>query len=146
MNKKERRLALATALQAASADMVVVESLSGKVEDKKTKSLLALLEKVRRKTQARQHAAAPMAQQAGTGRTEGALAVPWVLRKTAPLHAQSHAAHFGALVSCMLRSARMMECLQSVPCQPTQARPAIISFSSVPSCHAACVCAGWRER
>ena len=47
MNKKERRLALATALQSASADVLVVESLAGQVADKKTKSLLALLEKVR---------------------------------------------------------------------------------------------------
>ena len=47
MNKKERRLALATALQSASSDVVVVESLVGQVADKKTKSLLALLSKVR---------------------------------------------------------------------------------------------------
>lgn len=47
MNKKERRLALATALQSSTSDMMVIESLTGKVEDKKTKSLLAILEKVR---------------------------------------------------------------------------------------------------
>jgi large subunit ribosomal protein L4 len=46
MNKKERRLALATALQSAAADVTVVESLEGKVSDKKTKSLIALLAKV----------------------------------------------------------------------------------------------------
>uniref|UniRef100_A0A7S0WZE2 Large ribosomal subunit protein uL4c n=1 Tax=Chlamydomonas leiostraca TaxID=1034604 RepID=A0A7S0WZE2_9CHLO len=46
MNKKERRLALATALQSAAADMVVIDSLAGKVEDKKTKTLLSILEKV----------------------------------------------------------------------------------------------------
>ena len=40
MNKKERRLALATALQSASADMVVVDSLEGKMPDMKTKSLV----------------------------------------------------------------------------------------------------------
>mmetsp|Transcript_23784 Transcript_23784/g.52161 ORF Transcript_23784/g.52161 Transcript_23784/m.52161 type:complete len:243 (+) Transcript_23784:74-802(+) len=44
MNKKERRLALATALQSAAQDMVVVESLQGQVQDKKTKSLIALME------------------------------------------------------------------------------------------------------
>ena len=49
MNKKERRLALATALQSASSDVVVVESFAGQVADKKTKSLLALLQKVRRR-------------------------------------------------------------------------------------------------
>lgn len=46
MNKKERRLALATALQSAAADMIVVEGLAGQVEDCKTKSLLAALSKV----------------------------------------------------------------------------------------------------
>lgn len=46
MNKKERRLALATALQSATADMIVVESLAGKLQDTKTKSMVALLEKV----------------------------------------------------------------------------------------------------
>jgi ribosomal protein L4 len=45
MNKKERRLALATALQSAAGDMVVVESLADKIQDKKTKSLVAALEK-----------------------------------------------------------------------------------------------------
>ncbi|PNW76869.1 hypothetical protein CHLRE_11g479500v5 [Chlamydomonas reinhardtii] len=46
MNKKERRLALATALQSATADMIVVESLAGKLQDTKTKSMVALLEKL----------------------------------------------------------------------------------------------------
>jgi len=46
MNKKERRLALATALQSAAADMLVVEDLNSKVEDKKTKTLLSILSKV----------------------------------------------------------------------------------------------------
>eukprot|EP00199_Chlamydomonas_sp_CCMP681_P005587 CAMPEP_0119113200 /NCGR_PEP_ID=MMETSP1180-20130426/43113_1 /TAXON_ID=3052 ORGANISM="Chlamydomonas cf sp, Strain CCMP681" /NCGR_SAMPLE_ID=MMETSP1180 /ASSEMBLY_ACC=CAM_ASM_000741 /LENGTH=261 /DNA_ID=CAMNT_0007101113 /DNA_START=18 /DNA_END=803 /DNA_ORIENTATION=- len=46
MNKKERRLALATALQSASADMVVVENFDSTAEDKKTKTLLATLQKV----------------------------------------------------------------------------------------------------
>lgn len=45
MNKKERRLALATALQSAAADMVVVESAAAGVADKKTKSMVAMLEK-----------------------------------------------------------------------------------------------------
>jgi large subunit ribosomal protein L4 len=44
MNKKERRLALATALQSAAADITVVDDLT--VEDKKTKTLLATLNKV----------------------------------------------------------------------------------------------------
>ena len=44
MNKKERRLALATALQSAAADTVVVESVSG--GDGKTKALVQALEKV----------------------------------------------------------------------------------------------------
>ena len=47
MNKKERRLALATALNSAAADVVVVdEPLSSQLADKKTKTLLALLLKV----------------------------------------------------------------------------------------------------
>lgn len=41
MNKKERRLALATALQSASQDIVVVDSLDGKMPDRKTKSLVS---------------------------------------------------------------------------------------------------------
>lgn len=56
MNKKERRLALATALQSAANDIIVIESLVGKVEDKKTKSLLEILNKVRASTDA-QHTA-----------------------------------------------------------------------------------------
>ncbi|KAG2491540.1 hypothetical protein HYH03_010111 [Edaphochlamys debaryana] len=46
MNKKERRLALATALQSAAADMIVVESLEGKLQDTKTKSMVAMLAKL----------------------------------------------------------------------------------------------------
>lgn len=46
MNKKERRLAMATAIQSAAADMVVVESMDGQIADRKTKTLLAALEKV----------------------------------------------------------------------------------------------------
>eukprot|EP00232_Nephroselmis_pyriformis_P031136 CAMPEP_0182864260 /NCGR_PEP_ID=MMETSP0034_2-20130328/7077_1 /TAXON_ID=156128 /ORGANISM="Nephroselmis pyriformis, Strain CCMP717" /LENGTH=273 /DNA_ID=CAMNT_0024996513 /DNA_START=22 /DNA_END=843 /DNA_ORIENTATION=- len=42
MNKKERRLAMATAIQSAAADMVVVEDLSGKI-DGKTKTMVAAL-------------------------------------------------------------------------------------------------------
>ncbi len=45
MNKKERRLALATALQSAAKDMTVIESLAEKVQDKKTKSLVSALAK-----------------------------------------------------------------------------------------------------
>ncbi|KAI8463072.1 MAG: plastid ribosomal protein L4 [Monoraphidium minutum] len=43
MNKKERRLALATALQSAAPDMLVVDAVAA---DGKTKSLVAALEKV----------------------------------------------------------------------------------------------------
>ena len=50
MNKKERRLAMATAIQSAAADMIVVESMDGQIADKKTKSLLAALEKVGART------------------------------------------------------------------------------------------------
>lgn len=46
MNVKERRLALATAIQSAAADAIVVESLEGKLPEKKTKALVAALEKV----------------------------------------------------------------------------------------------------
>lgn len=46
MNKKERRLALATALQSAAPDMIVVDAVAEKVADKKTKTLLAMLETV----------------------------------------------------------------------------------------------------
>ncbi|EFJ41763.1 plastid/chloroplast ribosomal protein L4 [Volvox carteri f. nagariensis] len=46
MNKKEKRLALATALQSAAADMIVVESLDGKLKETKTKEMVALLEKL----------------------------------------------------------------------------------------------------
>lgn len=46
MNKKERRLALATALQSAAADVVVVDSIADAVQDGKTKSLVGTLGKV----------------------------------------------------------------------------------------------------
>jgi large subunit ribosomal protein L4 len=46
MNKKERRLALATALQSAAGDMLVVEDLAGKLPAAKTKNLVALLQQV----------------------------------------------------------------------------------------------------
>ncbi|MEW5304639.1 MAG: hypothetical protein WDW36_007236 [Sanguina aurantia] len=46
MNKKERRLAMATAFQSAAADLMVVESLAEEVMDKKTKSLLTVLSKL----------------------------------------------------------------------------------------------------
>lgn len=48
MNKQERRLALATALQSAAKDMIVVESLAGKIPDRKTKSLVSVLTQVGR--------------------------------------------------------------------------------------------------
>ncbi len=44
MNKKERRLAMATALQSAAGDMVVVDKVE--CADKKTKSLIATLDKL----------------------------------------------------------------------------------------------------
>ncbi len=56
MNKKERRLALATALQSAAADMVVVEGLN--LDSPKTKNLLAVLDKVRALGPGRRRAAA----------------------------------------------------------------------------------------
>lgn len=43
MNKKERRLALATALQSAAADMTVIEPLADKLTSKKTRDLVAAL-------------------------------------------------------------------------------------------------------
>ncbi|KAG7674223.1 hypothetical protein Ndes2526B_g03974 [Nannochloris sp. 'desiccata'] len=43
MNKKEKRLAFATALQSAAGDMVVVEDFAGKFEEIKTKSLVGKL-------------------------------------------------------------------------------------------------------
>ncbi|KAJ9510282.1 hypothetical protein QJQ45_015747 [Haematococcus lacustris] len=46
MNKKERRLAMATTLQSSAEDITVVESLAGKVSDKKTRTLLALLKQM----------------------------------------------------------------------------------------------------
>jgi hypothetical protein len=51
MNKKERRLALATALQSAAQDMIVVEHLEEQVQDMKTKTLLSILNKVSRQLQ-----------------------------------------------------------------------------------------------
>jgi len=46
MNQKERQLAMATALQSAASDTVVVEALSGKFEDRKTKSMVSALSNV----------------------------------------------------------------------------------------------------
>lgn len=46
MNKKERRLALATALQSAASDVVVVDSITQAAADGKTKSLASALSKV----------------------------------------------------------------------------------------------------
>jgi large subunit ribosomal protein L4 len=45
MNKKEKRLAMATALQSAAVDMVVVDTLPS-LEDKKTKSLVTMCSNV----------------------------------------------------------------------------------------------------
>lgn len=45
MNKKERRLALATALQSAAEDVIVTESLEGKFSEIKTKSVISALER-----------------------------------------------------------------------------------------------------
>lgn len=46
MNKKERRLALATALQSAASDVVVVDDIKQAAADGKTKSLVSALAKV----------------------------------------------------------------------------------------------------
>ncbi len=46
MNKKEKRLALATAIQSAAADMIVVEDFAQAMAEVKTKSLVAKLEAV----------------------------------------------------------------------------------------------------
>mmetsp|Transcript_23904 Transcript_23904/g.57878 ORF Transcript_23904/g.57878 Transcript_23904/m.57878 type:complete len:342 (-) Transcript_23904:350-1375(-) len=46
MNQKERRIAMATALQSASPDFVVVEDLDGKFEAPKTKSMIDFLGRV----------------------------------------------------------------------------------------------------
>ena len=43
MNKKEKRLAFATALQSAAADMIVVEDFATTEQEIKTKSLVAKL-------------------------------------------------------------------------------------------------------
>ena len=45
MNKKERRLALATALQSAAEDVIVTESLEGMFSEIKTKPLVQALER-----------------------------------------------------------------------------------------------------
>lgn len=46
MNKKEKRLALATAIQSAAEDMIVVEDFAGQMSEVKTKNLLSQLEAV----------------------------------------------------------------------------------------------------
>jgi large subunit ribosomal protein L4 len=46
MNKKERRLALATALQSAAGDVVVVDDIKQAAADGKTKSLVSAVSKV----------------------------------------------------------------------------------------------------
>lgn len=46
MNKKERRLAMATALQSAAADIIVVEDFAGAFTEVKTAALLAKLRAV----------------------------------------------------------------------------------------------------
>lgn len=46
MNKKEKRLALATAIQSAADDMIVVEDFASQITEVKTKNLLAQLEAV----------------------------------------------------------------------------------------------------
>eukprot|EP00210_Caulerpa_lentillifera_P000890 g861.t1 len=46
MNKKERRLAFATAFQSAAEDLIIIESLQGKFSDIKTKSVVAALERL----------------------------------------------------------------------------------------------------
>eukprot|EP00959_Pyramimonas_sp_CCMP1952_P238213 4977950-Pyramimonas_sp.AAC.1 len=43
MNKKERRLAMSSALQNAAGSMIVVEDLDGKFETKKTKEMVKSL-------------------------------------------------------------------------------------------------------
>jgi large subunit ribosomal protein L4 len=43
MNKKERRLALATALHSAAADMVVVDSLEASLPETKTRAMVSAL-------------------------------------------------------------------------------------------------------
>lgn len=46
MNRKEKQLALATAIQSAAEDLIVVESLKDKLTEKKTKVLNSVLAKV----------------------------------------------------------------------------------------------------
>lgn len=45
MNKKERRLAYATAFQNAAEDLIITENLQGKFSDIKTKSVVAALQR-----------------------------------------------------------------------------------------------------
>eukprot|EP00466_Bigelowiella_natans_P002666 jgi/Bigna1/47204/estExt_Genewise1.C_110032 len=46
MNQKERRIAMATALQSASSDVILVEDLDGKFESPKTKNMADFLDRV----------------------------------------------------------------------------------------------------
>lgn len=46
MNRKERRLALSTALQSAAADVVVVDDIASAASSGKTKDLVSALDKV----------------------------------------------------------------------------------------------------
>lgn len=46
MNKKERRLALATALQSAAGDVIVTDDIAAAAADGKTKTLVSTLEKL----------------------------------------------------------------------------------------------------
>eukprot|EP00954_Amorphochlora_amoebiformis_P017593 1320124-Amorphochlora_amoeboformis.AAC.1 len=46
MNQKERRIAMATAFQSASPDVVVVENLDGKFDSPKTKNMVEFLDRV----------------------------------------------------------------------------------------------------
>jgi len=46
MNQKERRIAMATALQSASEDVIVIEDLAGKFDSPKTKDMTSFLTRV----------------------------------------------------------------------------------------------------
>jgi large subunit ribosomal protein L4 len=46
MNKKERRLAMGTALQSASGDMVVVDSFEALAEEPKTRTLVQMCKNI----------------------------------------------------------------------------------------------------
>merc|ERR1712023_489995 len=46
MNQKERRIAMATALQSASEDVIVIEDLGGKFDSPKTKDMANFLTRV----------------------------------------------------------------------------------------------------